>query len=924
MGTTSGAAKSISRRSESGLRRRLSVVLVSFLTVLLASLGSVTAQSNPVPTLSSIAPSTAAVGSGAFTLTANGSNFVASSVVRWNGSNRTTTFVSSTKLQAQILASDVAATGSASVTVFNPTPGGGTSVARTFTITATNPVPTLSSISPTSRVAGSAAFTLTATGSNFAITSVVRWNGSNRTTTFVSSTQLQAEITAADIATAGTASVTVFTPTPGGGTSAARTFTINNPVPTLSSLSPSSAAVGSGAFTLTVTGTNYVASSVVRWKNSNRTTTFISSTQLQAQILASDIAATGSAAVTVRNPTPGGGTSSSVTFTITATNPVPALSSISPTSAAAGGAAFTLTATGTNFAITSVVRWNGSNRTTTYVSSTQLQAQITAADIATAGTASVTVFSPTPGGGTSAAQTLTINNAAPTLSSILPTSAIAGGAGFALTATGTNFVASSIVRWNGSDRSTTFVNSTQLQAAISAADIASAGSASVTVFTPTPGGGTSSAQTFTITAPNPGPTLSSLAPNTAVAGGVAFTLTVTGTNYISSSVVRWNGSDRTTTFVSGTELQAQISAVDIAAAGTASVTVFNPAPGGGTSNAGTFTISPAALGPVHYVYDRLGRLVGVVDRQGHAATYTYDPVGNLLAINRIDAVGSVAVTLVHANDGPAGTTVQIFGRGFSTTPTQNTVTFNGTGAVVSEAATTRLVTSVPAGATTGSISVTTPSGTAASPSSFTVVNVVGPLGVTPSPALMVPGRTQQFAATLNGVPTTAVTWAVNGIPGGAPHIGTISTAGLYTAPATYGAAQTISVTATHAEDAAVTASASIVVVAPRPLVSAASMQTAPLLTSLSPATGTPGTVGLSITLQGVGVVGTTSVALLRNNAADANVTVTGFTVVSDTEMTVTVDIAAGAATGALVVKVTTSSGASTPLGIAGRNVFTVQ
>src|SRR5206468_9662017 len=146
-----------------------SVLLVVLLGILVASFGSATAQNNPVPTVSSIAPSTAAVGSGAFTLTATGTNFVASSVVRWNGSNRTTTFVSSTALQAQILASDVAATGTASVTVFNPTPGGGTSSAKTFTISATNPAPTLSSISPTSAVAGSAAFTLTATGTNFAI-----------------------------------------------------------------------------------------------------------------------------------------------------------------------------------------------------------------------------------------------------------------------------------------------------------------------------------------------------------------------------------------------------------------------------------------------------------------------------------------------------------------------------------------------------------------------------------------------------------------------------------------------------------------------------------------------------------------------------------------------------------------------------------
>ncbi|PYV11735.1 MAG: hypothetical protein DMG07_18565, partial [Acidobacteria bacterium] len=535
---------------------RVALGLLAGLAAIFVEATAAYAQNNPVPTLSSIAPSTAAVGSGAFTLTATGTNFITSSVVRWNGSYRTTTFVSSTTLQAQILASDVAATGTASVAVFNPTPGGGISSAKTFTITATNPAPTLNSIAPTSATAGGAAFTLTATsnGNNFAITSVVRWNGSSRTTTFVSHGQLQAQITAADIATAGTASVTVFTPTPGGGTSAAKTVTINNPAPTATSISPSTAAVGSGAFTLTVTGTNYLASSVVRWKGSNRTTTFVSSTQLQAQILASDIAATGTAAVTVFNPTPGGGTSSSVTFTITATNPVPTLTSISPSSALAGGAAFTLTTTGTNFAITSVVRWNGSDRTTTYVSSTQLQAQVTAADIATAGTSPVTVFNPTPGGGTSGASTFAINNPVPTLSSISPSSAVAGSAAFTLTATGTNFNSSSVVRWNGADRTTTFVSSTQLQAQILAGDIASAGTAPVTVFNPTPGGGTSSAQTFTIN--NLVPTLSSISPSSAVAGGAGFTLTATGTNFIASSVVRWNGNDRSTTFVSSTLLQA--------------------------------------------------------------------------------------------------------------------------------------------------------------------------------------------------------------------------------------------------------------------------------------------------------------------------------------------------------------------------------
>jgi copper(I)-binding protein len=325
---------------------------------------------------------------------------------------------------------------------------------------------------------------------------VVRWNGNPRPTTFVSSTQLTAAIPASDIATAGTANVTVFNPAPGGGESGAVTFTINNPAPTISSISPATAVAGSGNFTLTITGTNFVTNSVVRWNGSDRTTTFVSSTQLTAAISASDVATAGTANVTVFNPTPGGGTSNAATFTIT--NPSPTITAISPSTTVAGSGNFTLTITGTNFVNGSVVRWNGSDRTTGFVSSTRLEAAIPASDVATAGTANVTVFNPTPGGGTSNAATFTITNPSPTITTISPSTTVAGSSGFTLTITGTNFVNGSVVRWDGSPRPTTFVSSTQLTATIPASDVATAGTANVTVFNPTPGGGESGAVTFTI------------------------------------------------------------------------------------------------------------------------------------------------------------------------------------------------------------------------------------------------------------------------------------------------------------------------------------------------------------------------------------------------------------------------------------------
>ena len=117
----------------------------------------------------------------------------------------------------------------------------GQTATKDFTITIDNPAPALASLSPGSTQAGGAAFTLTLNGSNFVPTSTVQWNGTSRTTTFVSATQLTEAITAADIATQGSASVTVANPPPGGGSNTLA-FTILSPDTT----APSCALTGTG------------------------------------------------------------------------------------------------------------------------------------------------------------------------------------------------------------------------------------------------------------------------------------------------------------------------------------------------------------------------------------------------------------------------------------------------------------------------------------------------------------------------------------------------------------------------------------------------------------------------------------------------------------------------------------------------------
>jgi hypothetical protein len=97
--------------------------------------------------------------------------------------------------------------------------------------------------------------------------------------------------------------------------------------------------------------------------------------------------------------------------------------------------------------------------------------------------------------------------------------------------------------------------------------------------------------------PNPTPVVTSVLPGSLSAGGAATTLTVNGSGFVVTSVVRWNGTARTTTFVSKTQLQAAITKSDLATAGSVPVTVFNPTPGGGTSGAVSFVIGAATLPP---------------------------------------------------------------------------------------------------------------------------------------------------------------------------------------------------------------------------------------------------------------------------------------------------------------------------------------
>jgi YVTN family beta-propeller protein len=234
------------------------------------------------------------------------------------------------------------------------------------------------------------------------------------------------------------------------------------------------------------------------------------------------------------------------------------------------------------------------------------------------------------------------SNPVPTIATISPSTTVAGGAAFTLTVNGTNFVAASVVNFGGSAPATTFISSTQLTAGIPAASIASTGTVAVTVTNPAPGGGTSSATNFTITSGVASvPTINFIFPDCAPAGeqfvdSVDNQMAVGGQNFVAGSVVRWNGSDRPTTFDESIALTAQILASDIAAAGTAEVTVFNPGPGGGSSSAATFTITTGAVDPQSIAMDPAGKFAYVLNGGcdgdgGYVSMYTINPTTGALA-----------------------------------------------------------------------------------------------------------------------------------------------------------------------------------------------------------------------------------------------------------------------------------------------------
>ncbi len=271
-----------------------------------------------------------------------------------------------------------------------------------------------------------------------------------------------------------------------------------------------------------------------------------------------------------------------------ADNPVPSVSSFTPTSAVAGAPAQSLLVTGSGFNSSSVVSVNGTALPTTYVSGSSLQATLPAMALATGRVLNLTVTNPAPGGGTSTGSAFSVDNPMPMVASVTPSSVVAGSVGATLDLTGSSFVTSSVVNWNGSPVPTTYVSASEVKATLPASSLTTSSSNMVSVNNPAPGGGASTATNFAVTSPTP--VLSGISP-TVVPIGVAETITLTGSGFEANSSVLWNGSSRPTTFMSGTSLRVALSTSDLQTSSVGELSVMNPGPGSATSGNSQLTVT---------------------------------------------------------------------------------------------------------------------------------------------------------------------------------------------------------------------------------------------------------------------------------------------------------------------------------------------
>ena len=641
-------------------------------------------------------------------------------------------------------------------------------------------------------------------------------------------------------------------------------------VPTITGISPASRGQSATNQNLTLTGTNFVNGAVVTFANSGVTvnsTTFNSATSLTVNVTVAANASLGTSTVTETNPDTGTFTSGSI-FTV---NAAPTVTAVSPTSLNQGATSQALTVSGTGFVSGATPTFSGTGITvnsTTFVNATTLTVNVTIAGGATVGSSTITVTNPDAGNGTSGA--IFTVNPAPTITGVSPSSLNAGAVNQSLTVTGTDFVsgASLATAFSGSNitvLSTTFVNATTLTVNVSISSSAATGPRTFTVAN----GDGSIATSGSIFTVNAAPTVTAVSPTSLAQGATNQSLTITGTDFVS-------GASLATVF-SGTGITVNSTTLNSATSLTVNISITGGAPTG-------------------------TRVITVTNGDGSIATS-----GSIFTVNAAPTVTAVSPT--SRGQGATSQNLTVSGTGFESGAT---ATFSNTGITVNSttyvSATSLTVNVTIAGNATvgsGTITVMNPDdGSATSGSIFTVNTAPSPVSVSPS-SLNQGAISQTLTLTGTGFVSGATT--------------TFSGTGITVNSTTFVNSTTLTVNVTITGGATV-GSSTITVTNPDAGNSTSgsifTVNAAPTITGVSPASRDQGAVSQNLTVTGTDFVNGASLATVFSGSL---ITVNSTTYVNSTTLTVNVSISSSAATGTRTFTVTNGDRSTATSG----SIFTV-
>jgi hypothetical protein len=406
-----------------------------------------------------------------------------------------TTLLKFLSLPALLVVFSLSLTGCSAGSSGGTTNSGGGSTTQT-------PAPAVTGVSPANVPAGSGPFTLTVTGSNFQSQSAISWNGTALPTTYVNATMLTATVPANLAASTSVANVMVTNPdgqASGGGSSAQ--VSVTNPKPTLTGVTPNPLYSGSADTIFTLSGTNFISSSVVMAGTASLATTLVSDTQLTAVAPAALLTSVGMLSLTVSNPAPGGGSSQSVAVSVLQ-HPAE-LDSLAPSSVPISNTSQTVTLGGSYFTPSTVVYAGSTALTTRFTSTASIQFTVPTISYTT-GTISIAVVDSSSGVKGANTVTLPIVNPVPVLNSLSATAVTAGVPGFLLVLNGSSFLQSSTILINGTavQPFTTGLLSPVATVLVPASALSMVGPVTIAVSNPAPGGGTSQAQTLNVISAN--------------------------------------------------------------------------------------------------------------------------------------------------------------------------------------------------------------------------------------------------------------------------------------------------------------------------------------------------------------------------------------------------------------------------------------